>query len=230
MALTLFNMEGVERVAVHRIATELGISPGNLTYHFAKRKDIIGKLVDRLEQQLLGTWDRPELATEAEEMARSLIDLFGIMWDFRFFFSSISFLFEDDQDLRERYVRLEDRIFLARVAIIEAAIEAGYMRRIVAPSSPELLAGNMWDVSIATLAFDRIRHGSRSSRKADALLKCFMRHVSLIQPYSDNLFLQELVAIAEKKIAAYESAEPPAPRRRQGAKAARARKQERAGK
>ena len=52
-ALRLFNTRGLARVTLRGIATELGISQGNLSYHFRKREE----LIEQLYFQLVGQFD-----------------------------------------------------------------------------------------------------------------------------------------------------------------------------
>lgn len=51
-ALTLFNEQGLAKVTLRTIAGEMGISQGNLNYHFKKREDIIESLYFRLVEQI----------------------------------------------------------------------------------------------------------------------------------------------------------------------------------
>jgi AcrR family transcriptional regulator len=51
-ALRLFNDDGLPGVSTHRIAAELGISPGNLHYHFKSKRLIVGWLFRRFEDRL----------------------------------------------------------------------------------------------------------------------------------------------------------------------------------
>lgn len=44
-SLTLFNAHGYENVAMRTICNELNISPGNLTYYFPKKIDILTALL-----------------------------------------------------------------------------------------------------------------------------------------------------------------------------------------
>jgi AcrR family transcriptional regulator len=48
-SLDMFNERGVWAVSTNTIAAELGISPGNLYYHFANKEQIIRELWDRLD-------------------------------------------------------------------------------------------------------------------------------------------------------------------------------------
>lgn len=47
-ALRLFNERSIHEVGVRDIARELGISPGNLSYHFPKKEDLLNELLNRL--------------------------------------------------------------------------------------------------------------------------------------------------------------------------------------
>ena len=51
-ALTLFNTLGLPKVTLRTIAKEMGISQGNLNYHFKKREDIITALYYELVEQI----------------------------------------------------------------------------------------------------------------------------------------------------------------------------------
>lgn len=62
-ARTLFNEEGYQNITMRRIADELHISVGNLTYHFKHKKDILEALIHNLE------------FLEKEKPAQSCLDL-----------------------------------------------------------------------------------------------------------------------------------------------------------
>jgi AcrR family transcriptional regulator len=48
-SLDLFNTQGYANVGVREIARQLNISPGNLSYHFPKKEDILSILLQRLK-------------------------------------------------------------------------------------------------------------------------------------------------------------------------------------
>ena len=52
-ALQMFNENGERAVTTNHIASKLGISPGNLYYHFRNKQAIIANLFDRYEQRVL---------------------------------------------------------------------------------------------------------------------------------------------------------------------------------
>ena len=40
-SLALFNADGLAAVSTHKVAAELGISPGNLHYHFKTKEQMV---------------------------------------------------------------------------------------------------------------------------------------------------------------------------------------------
>src|SRR5512137_3067511 len=51
-ALVLFNADGSHAVSTRHIAARLGISPGNLYYHFGNKEEIVLCLYERIEHAL----------------------------------------------------------------------------------------------------------------------------------------------------------------------------------
>jgi AcrR family transcriptional regulator len=50
--LMLFNADGIVKVSINRIATQIGISPGNLYYHFKTKEQIVDWLVKRFQNRI----------------------------------------------------------------------------------------------------------------------------------------------------------------------------------
>jgi len=51
-SLELFNAQGERGVSTNHIAAHLGISPGNLYYHFANKQAIVAELFRRYEARI----------------------------------------------------------------------------------------------------------------------------------------------------------------------------------
>ena len=66
-ALHLFNQKGEPNVSTMEVANEMGISPGNLYYHFHGKEPLILGLFERFQAELAPLLDPPadvELAPE----------------------------------------------------------------------------------------------------------------------------------------------------------------------
>ena len=51
-AIKLFNLHGTKAISTNHIAKEMGISPGNLYYHFRSKNDIIRSISDNFSNEL----------------------------------------------------------------------------------------------------------------------------------------------------------------------------------
>ena len=70
-ALQLFNQQGEPNVSTLEIANELGISPGNLYYHFHGKEPVVLGLFERFEEALMPLLDPPlEVHLIVERMAQ----------------------------------------------------------------------------------------------------------------------------------------------------------------
>ena len=51
-AINLFNHHGTKSISTNHIAKEMGISPGNLYYHFSSKNDIIRSIANKFKSDL----------------------------------------------------------------------------------------------------------------------------------------------------------------------------------
>jgi AcrR family transcriptional regulator len=70
-AVELFNERGTEAVGMRELARELGLSPGNLTYHFPRKEDLLIAIAARLSAaNSADLGDPDEVASLGELFAR----------------------------------------------------------------------------------------------------------------------------------------------------------------
>ena len=90
-ALTLFNREGEPNVSTLEIANEMGISPGNLYYHFHGKEPIILELFERFQNDMAPLLDPPlDVELGAEDYWLFLHLIVERLAQYRFFFQDLS--------------------------------------------------------------------------------------------------------------------------------------------
>ena len=90
-ALQLFNEQGEPNVSTLEIANELGISPGNLYYHFHGKEPVVLGLFERFEEALLPLLDPPlDVRLDAEDYWLFLHLIVERMSQYRFLFQDLS--------------------------------------------------------------------------------------------------------------------------------------------
>ncbi len=151
-SLHLFNERGERSVTTNHIAAELGISPGNLYYHFRNKADIIYALFEHYEARVANylavDLERPLVM---EDKARYLEDTFHVVWDFRFLYRDLAHLLEQDERLRGRYGEFVTHAMGQVLELLRHARDSGLMQ--LRDEDIEPLATNMWVVLTAWISF-----------------------------------------------------------------------------
>ncbi|HOB95260.1 MAG TPA: TetR/AcrR family transcriptional regulator, partial [Aquabacterium sp.] len=100
VTLDLFNRFGEPNVSTTLISAELGISPGNLYYHYPAKDELINALFDRYERALNDLLHAADNVRNVEDAWLFFHMLFELIWQYRF-------LYRDLNDLLSKNRRLE---------------------------------------------------------------------------------------------------------------------------
>src|SRR3954465_15650676 len=98
--LELFNRFGEPNVSTTLISAELGISPGNLYFHYPAKDELINSLFDRYEKSLSELLNAADDVRDVEDAWFFMHSLFELIWQYRF-------LYRDLNDLLSKNRRLE---------------------------------------------------------------------------------------------------------------------------
>ncbi|MDN3678775.1 TetR/AcrR family transcriptional regulator [Vibrio tapetis subsp. quintayensis] len=104
-SLELFNKLGERSVTTNHIAAHLGISPGNLYYHFRNKEDIIHSIFEEYICYMDESFLPASEDTSAAETLRQYCDqIFDSIWRFRFFHASMPDILLKDENLHQKYL------------------------------------------------------------------------------------------------------------------------------
>ena len=128
-AVRLFNESGTGTISTNHIAQALGISPGNLYYHFANKEAIVRAVFARLHDAWTAAAalpvDRPPTVTDLRHI---LVAYLEVVWAYRFYYREIPVLMQRDPALAALY-QAERRQGLANIeALMRYFVVAGVMR------------------------------------------------------------------------------------------------------
>jgi len=179
-ALALFNVDGSHAVSTRHIATRLEISPGNLYYHFANKEEIVLCLYQRIEAQLESILAPRAGETQTfDSVLRYLDDIFGHLWEFRFFYRDVNSLLRDVPGLKERYRDLAERVRIRSRVIFDSMVAAGWMD--ATPDQLDLLTTNAWIVLTQWFTHRQVVDRRRTIQSSD--IREGIRHlVALFSP------------------------------------------------
>ena len=145
ISLQLFNERGERSVTTNHIAAELGISPGNLYYHFRNKQEIIKELAQQYQSETLEMLalptDRPLNANDKISYFQALSNQ---LWAYRFIHRDVYHLVENNEDFRKIYPRFAGQVMQQGQRIYRAFVDAGLMK--MTDSEIEALIINLWIV------------------------------------------------------------------------------------
>ncbi|MDP5136209.1 TetR/AcrR family transcriptional regulator [Rheinheimera baltica] len=122
-SVELFNQVGERQVTTNHIAAHLGISPGNLYYHFRNKEDIVRQIFKEYAKLLETRIKPPTDKAEALDALASYLDaVFELMWRFHFFYANLPDILSRDPALQQDYQHVQQGV-LARVTAVLKALK-----------------------------------------------------------------------------------------------------------
>ena len=110
-SIELFNEHGERTITTNHIAAHLGISPGNLYYHFRNKQDIIQSIFKQYEAHLESSFQPYEDHKIDAEMLVTYFDaMFYVLWKFRFFYANLTDILSQDEQLKEKYLHVQQMV------------------------------------------------------------------------------------------------------------------------
>jgi AcrR family transcriptional regulator len=197
-ALELLNAPGGSAVTTNHIAAHLGMSPGNLYYHFRNREEIVRAIFPRIEAEGLAATAPPsEPVLGAREFGERHLVGVRILWRFRFFFRDLNQLLARDPTLAQSFRAYEKRLHAQYRALFERLIADGSMR------SPEpaadldrlvVMSIVVWTSWVAHLSAVRPRPDITRADVVEGALLSFL----VVAPFLDGAFATKTRAVIEQ--------------------------------
>ena len=198
VALELFNRFGEPNVSTTVIAAELGISPGNLYYHYPAKDELINSLVARFEGPLDTLLGAAADVRNVEDAWLVVHMLFEHIWQHRFLYRDLNDLLSKNRHLELRFQRVLqakreaiDRLLTGLGAADAVRLDA---------TKPSAVAGAMVVVLTYWLSYEYVRdprHALEPESAAAALVRGAFHVLCLLRPYlkpTQMAHLDELLA------------------------------------
>jgi len=120
-SIELFNQQGERQVTTNHIAAHLGISPGNLYYHFRNKEDIVRHIFKEYAKLLDSRLQPPSRPSEAlDALAQYLDVVFELMWRFHFFYANLPDILSRDDALQQDYLQVQKGVLNKVISVLNA--------------------------------------------------------------------------------------------------------------
>jgi AcrR family transcriptional regulator len=180
-SLALFNEFGEPNVTTQLISDEMGISPGNLYYHFHNKDEIIESLFADFEKGIEETLAAPvRRPPNVEDIWLFLHLLFEAIWKYRFLYRDINELLSRNRLLETHFKRIVAHKVHTAATICRGLVATGDMR--AGPAEIQALAINMTVVATYWLSFEFVSD-PRKRIDGKSLARGAFQVMALAAPY-----------------------------------------------
>lgn len=185
--LQLLNEEGAQAAGTTRIAQALGISPGNLYYHFKNREEIVRGLFADIDAALRAMIiENAVPPISPEQFAGFYLRSFDVAWNYRFFFGGLHHLLRQDEALALAYRDLQAWVVDELEAVIRQLTRDGSMEKPKGRNGYRSLGLNTWLIWMNWIRFVQISGREQVTR--EDMIEGVGQMFDLLVPYLDPAF------------------------------------------
>ncbi|GKT22006.1 TetR/AcrR family transcriptional regulator [Acidovorax sp. SUPP3334] len=195
--LELFNRFGEPNVSTTAISAELGISPGNLYYHYPAKDELVNVLFSRYEAALNELLDAADGVRDVEDAWFFLHTLFELIWQYRFLYRDLNDLLSRNRRLETHFQTLLTRKTHALRAVLSGMERSGALR--LGARDAGSMATSMVVVLTYWLSFEYVsnpRHALEPESAQSALLRGAHHVLDLLMPYLEASQREHLQALS----------------------------------
>ncbi len=187
VTLALFNRFGEPNVSTTLISAELGISPGNLYYHYPAKDELINSLFDRFEHALNELLNASDGVRDVEDAWFFMHTLFELIWQYRFFYRDLNDLLSKNRRLETHFQSVLKNKTRAVRALLDGMSRSGAItidtREVDATATSMVVVLTYW------LSFEYVRDPRRALEPENAqaaLLRGAQHVLNLLVPYLEQ--------------------------------------------
>lgn len=145
-AIDLFNQQSVSNVRVQDIAKASDMSPGNLTYHFRTKKELMKGVFDYMQEDLASLSFGDYLFKEVIDSLDITRTYLSFQIKYRFFYRDIMEIFSLVPEVKSAYVKQIRQIINFNRNTIFLGVGKGHIIPEPAPGIYDSLAKNSWAI------------------------------------------------------------------------------------
>ncbi|MBP6718007.1 MAG: TetR/AcrR family transcriptional regulator [Rhodoferax sp.] len=198
VTLVLFNRFGEPNVSTTLISAELGISPGNLYYHYPAKDELINSLFDRYEHALNELLNAGEDVRNVEDAWFFMHTLFELIWQYRFLYRDLNDLLSKNRRLETHFQMILKNKTRAVKALLGGMSRSGAIQ--IDSREIESTATSMVVVLTYWLSFEYVRdprHALEAENAQLALLRGAHHVLNLLVPYLEPSQRSHLLQLVE---------------------------------
>jgi len=130
-AIGLFNESGTASTSMNALAEALGISAGNLQYHYKKKEDVIRAILEEMFKEFDVLYEPVDGPFTLDTLRHFMRINFDIVWKYRFFYRELGALLRNDKILTRRFREIQEQRLNDQENIIKRLASLGKVRAVL---------------------------------------------------------------------------------------------------
>lgn len=127
-AVELFNESGTAAVSLNSLAEALGISAGNLQYHYRNKEEIIRAILEDMFKRFDVIYEQIKEPFTLDTLRQIMRINFDLVWKYRFFYREFAALLRNDKTLANRFRSIQEQRVEQQEMLIKRLAGSGGVR------------------------------------------------------------------------------------------------------
>lgn len=199
VTLDLFNRFGEPNVSTTLISAELGISPGNLYYHYPAKDELINALFNRYDKALSELLGAVGNVRNVEDAWLFFHMLFELIWQHRFLYRDLNDLLSKNRKLETHFQHVLEQKTQAMAGLLGGLQASGALTMQVREAVPT--ANAMVVLLSYWLSYEYVRdprNALEPEQAGEALMRGAFHVLGLLLPYLEPTSRDHLFQLAGK--------------------------------
>jgi AcrR family transcriptional regulator len=197
-ALGLFNRFGEPNVATTLIASDMGISPGNLFYHYPSKELLVNALFDEFEGRMFHLLPAAADVHDMEHAWFFMHSLFELIWQHRFIYRDLNDLLSKNRHLEGQVKGVLQRKHQAFEALLTGLHQQGLLNQ--SEAERQSCATHMVVLLTWWLSYEYVqnpRHALEDTNAGHSALRGAQQVLGLLLPYLSEVPKSQLQALIQ---------------------------------
>jgi AcrR family transcriptional regulator len=192
-AIHLFNKDGVGAVTTNHIAAHLGISPGNLYYHFKNKEEIVRQAFDRMNAEADEIWT-VEAKLGPANFHRMLTGNLALYAKYTFFARELPAMMRADPILKKKFRKIHEERMEQLERAIMPMIDLGLLKDPGGKEDVRMLIESAWIIGLFGLPYGELVGGASTEAEISKSARLVLH---LFKPYMEPIAYKALVLMIE---------------------------------
>jgi AcrR family transcriptional regulator len=194
-AVHLFNKSGVGPVTTNHIAAHLGISPGNLYYHFKNKEEIVRNAFDRMNAEADEVWnveDKDKVGPAT--IQRVLTGNVTLYVKYTFFARELPVLLRTDPILKKKYKKVHHERIEQLEQMIAPLASLGFLKNLGSKDDVRMLVESAWIIGLFGMPYGELVSGAATEAE---IVHSAQLVLHLFKPYMEPITYKALAVLIE---------------------------------